>query len=196
MHYHKALMVVDMQNDFFPGGALAVDNADQILPVVNRYIDCFEKAQLPIFFSRDWHPETTKHFQGQGGVWPMHCVQNTKGAEFVAGLRMPDNSIIASKGMDPTKDSYSVFDGESPQQRPIFEVVKDLGVKELFFCGLATDYCVKDSVLDALHKGFDVKVMIDAIKAVDLHPDDSEKALDLMKEAGADEITFKDLPRT
>ncbi|MCM8792549.1 MAG: isochorismatase family protein, partial [Candidatus Omnitrophica bacterium] len=107
----KALLIVDLQNDFCPGGRLAVPRGDKIVPIINKYIKLFSKNKLPIFASRDWHPKRTTHFKKFGGLWPVHCVQNTKGAQFHPKLRLPQETIIISKGMSPQKDSYSAFDG-------------------------------------------------------------------------------------
>lgn len=187
-----ALLVVDVQNDFCPGGALAVAQGDRVVPVLNRYIEFFSKDKNPVIASRDWHPRQTKHFKEFGGVWPVHCVQNTPGAAFHPALKLPPRTIIVSKGMDPGKDSYSAFQAIDERGRPFLEIVKDLDVKELWIGGLATDYCVKASVLDAL-KHFKVNLLIDAVKGVNIKPDDSQKAMDEMIKSGAVKITFKEL---
>lgn len=187
-----ALLVVDVQNDFCPAGALAVSQGDRIVPVLNRYIELFFKDKNPVIASRDWHPRQTKHFKEFGGVWPVHCVQNTPGAAFHPALKLPPRTIIVSKGMDPEQDSYSAFQAIDKRGRPLRDILKDLDVKELWIGGLATDYCVKASVLDAL-KHFKVRLLVDAIKGVDIHPGDSKEAMEEMINAGAVKISLKEL---
>lgn len=193
MKLKKALLIVDLQNDFCPRGALAVKEGDRIVPAVNKYIKFFAKSKLPIFLSRDWHPAHTKHFKRYGGEWPMHCVQNTKGARFHPDLKFPKEAVILSKGMNPDKDSYSAFHGVDSNGTEFLNLLKLFGVNELFIGGLATDYCVKWSVLDALKFGFRVKLLIDAVKGVNISPKDSEDAVKEMIAGGARKITFKKL---
>lgn len=187
-----ALLVVDVQNDFCPGGALAVAQGDRVVPVLNRYIEIFSKDKNPVIASRDWHPAKTKHFKDFGGLWPIHCVQNTLGADFHPSLKLPAQTIVVSKGMDPDKDSYSAFQAVDGRGRPLLEILNDLDVKELWIGGLATDYCVKASVLDAL-KHFKVNILVDAVKGVNIKPDDSQKAMDEMIKSGVIKITLKEL---
>ncbi len=184
-----ALLIVDVQNDFCPGGALAVTQGDKIIPILNRYIQLFSKDQNPVIISRDWHLRQTKHFKEFGGVWPVHCVQNTPGAAFHPALKLPPRTIIVSKGMDPEKDSYSAFQAIDEQGLPLLKILQDLDIKELWIGGLATDYCVKASILDAL-KYFKVHLLVDAIQGVDLQPGDSKKAIGDMVKAGAQEMTL------
>lgn len=181
----KALLIVDVQNDFCPGGALAVAEGDRVVPVLNRYIEKFLKEDCPIFASRDWHPKKTRHFKDFGGKWPAHCVANTKGAEFHSKLKLPKETIILSKGMDPEKNSYSAFQAVDKEGKDLLRILKDLGVEELYVGGLATDYCVKFSVLDALKSGFKVKLLTDAIRGVNIKPKDSEHAIKEMLSKGA-----------
>lgn len=188
-----ALVIVDLQNDFCPGGALAVPNADTIVSKVNKYIRYFHKNKLVIFASRDWHPVKTQHFKDFGGLWPVHCIQNTWGANFHPKLKLPKETILLYKGMDPKKDSYSVFQAEDRQGMSFVRLLEIFKIKELYFCGLATDYCVKSSCLDALRHGFKVKILLDAIKGVDLKKGDSEKALNLLFRNGAKGITYNQL---
>jgi nicotinamidase/pyrazinamidase len=188
-----ALVVVDLQNDFCPGGALAVRDGDAIVPVVNRYLERFASAGAPVFLTRDWHPPVTTHFQAYGGVWPPHCVQGTRGAEFHPGLKPPAGAEIVSKGMDPTRDSYSAFQAEDPAGPPFPAVLTSRGVRRLYVGGLATDYCVRASVLDALNAGFEVVVLGDAIGAVDLKPGDGARAMEEMRSAGAKFATVNDV---
>ncbi len=193
MGAEKALLIIDVQNDFCPGGALAVPEGDKIVPVLNRYIELFLSKGLPIFVSRDWHPEKTKHFKDFGGLWPKHCIQKTRGAEFHPGLKLPDKIIILSKGMDPEKDSYSVFQGADSQGKSFLNLLSFMGIIELYVGGLATDYCVKESVLDALKNGFKVKLLMDAIKGV--NEESSREAIKQMVARGAEQITFEKLSR-
>lgn len=189
MSRKPALLVVDVQNDFCPGGALGVRDGDAILPRVNRVIGLFARRDLPVLATRDWHPRVTKHFKEFGGAWPPHCVQGTKGARFHPGLKLPKDATILSKGMDPDQDSYSGFQALSPAGRDLESVLRDQGIEDLFVCGLATDYCVRATALDAVRRGLRVHVLADAIKGVDLRPGDSEAALQEMRDAG---VAFTD----
>ncbi|MGH7268134.1 MAG: bifunctional nicotinamidase/pyrazinamidase [Candidatus Rokuibacteriota bacterium] len=180
-----ALVLVDVQNDFCPGGALAVPEGDRVVPVLNRYIARFQAAGAPVFASRDWHPAQTRHFKAWGGVWPPHCVQGTAGAAFHAGLAVPADATVVSKGMDPESDAYSCFQAEDPAGMPFAAALGERGVQRLCVGGLATDYCVKATVLDALREGFEVLVLRDAVRAVDVEPGDGDRALAEMREAGA-----------
>lgn len=192
MKSKKALLIVDLQSDFCPGGALAVPEGNQIIPNLNQYIKIFSKNKLPIFASRDWHPKKTSHFKDRGGLWPPHCVQNTKGALFHPELELPKETIILSKGMDPETDSYSTFQAQDSNGRQFEDILKTSGIEELYIGGLAADYCVKSSVLDSLKKGFRVKLMIDAIKGVNIKADDSKNAIEEMVDNGAIKVTLKD----
>lgn len=193
MKLKKALLVVDVQNDFCPGGALAVPEGDKIIPVLNKYIESFSKNKLPIFASRDWHPKKTKHFKAFGGVWPVHCVQNTKGAQFHPKLKLPKEVIVVSKGMDPQKDSYSAFQAADSNGMGFSNLLKIFGIEELYVGGLATDYCVNSSVTDALMNGFKVKLLVDAIKGVNLKPRDSAEAIAEMVKLGARKFNLEKL---
>lgn len=183
---YAALILIDVQNDFCPGGALAVPEGDRVVPVLNNYIEMFSKKNLPLFATRDWHPEHTSHFASGGGRWPGHCVQGTKGAEFHPGLKLPEDAVIISKGMDPRSDSYSCFQGYSPDGKDFLTLLREFKIEELYIGGLATDYCVKASILDALKNGFRVKLLADAIRGVDINPGDSDKAIEGMICAGAE----------
>jgi len=195
MELKKALLIADVQNDFCPGGALAVKEGDRIIPVVNKYIQTFSKKKLPVFITRDWHPKETRHFKQFGGVWPKHCVQGTKGAEFHPDLKLPKEAIILSKGMDPQKDSYSAFQAVDSNGTWLLNLLKIFGVKELYIGGLATDYCVRWSALDALKFGFKANILTDAVKGVNLNKDDSEDAIKEIVKAGAKKITFAKLKK-
>ena len=175
-----ALLVVDVQRDFCPGGALAVREGDEIVPGINRVVAGFDRAWLPIFFTRDWHPPDHISFRGQGGPWPLHCVQGTVGAAFHPSLRVPTSAVVISKGDDPSKEAYSGFQGTDLEAR-----LRGLGVKEVFIAGLTTDYCVKETATDARKAGFTVKVIRDCIRAVDATPGDGTRAISKMKKEGA-----------
>ncbi|MBI2216304.1 MAG: bifunctional nicotinamidase/pyrazinamidase [Candidatus Rokubacteria bacterium] len=180
-----ALLIVDVQNDFCPGGALAVPEGDRVVPVLNAYAERFARAGAPVFASRDWHPARTRHFQAWGGAWPPHCVQDTRGAAFHPDLRLPAATDIVSKGMDPEADAYSAFEATTVDGRSLEAALAARDVRRLFVGGLATDYCVKASVLDALARGFEVFVLEDGVRAVDVHPGDGIRALEEMTAAGA-----------
>jgi nicotinamidase/pyrazinamidase len=188
MKLKKALLVVDIQNDFCPGGALGISGGDKIIPAVNKYIKIFSKNKLPIFISRDWHPKKTAHFKKFGGIWPVHCVQNTKGASFHPKLKIPKEAVIISKGMDPEEDSYSAFQARDDYGRSLLNLLKIFGVEEIYIAGLATDYCVRYSSVDALKSGFKVKILKDAIQGVNIKPQDSKEALAQITGMGAKEI--------
>jgi nicotinamidase/pyrazinamidase len=176
----KALIAVDVQNDFCPGGSLAVANGDEVVAPLNKLMQEFLDRGEPVFKTRDWHPATAKHFAVYGGIWPVHCVQNTPGAEFRAGLLDDPHITIISKGIDESADGYSGFDGTN-----LAEVLRDQGVQEVWVGGLATDYCVKHTVLDALQQGFEVRALADAMRAVNLNPNDGTQAIKEMRQAGA-----------
>lgn len=185
MQGRDALIIVDVQNDFCPGGALAVSDGHLVVPPLNRYIERFQQAKLPIIATRDWHPRETRHFNTCGGVWPPHCIQETKGAEFHPELALPRDAVIVSKGMGCDEDSYSGFQGADAAGAPLADLLLRLGAGRLFVGGVATDYCVKHTVLDGLKRGFQVVLLEDAIRGVELQPGDSERAIDEMVRAGA-----------
>lgn len=195
MRTKKALLVVDIQNDFCPGGALGIPEGDRIIPAVNKYIRIFSKNKWPIFATRDWHPVKSKHFKDFGGVWPVHCIHNTKGAAFHPQLKLTKETILLYKGMDPEKDSYSTFQAEDEKGLSLPKLLKITGISEIYIAGLATDYCVKYSAIDALKLGFKVKILTDAIQGVNLKPRDSEKAIQKITAMGAKKITLKDMER-
>ena len=170
-----ALLIVDVQNDFLSGGRLAVPEGDAVIPILNRYLDSFSKQCLPIFATRDWHPANHCSFKKQGGPWPEHCVAQTFGAEFPATLNLPESIQVISKATHPDQDAYSGFQNTDLDSR-----LKSQGVRRLFIGGLATDYCVLNTVKDALKFGYTVFLLQDAVRAVNLSPDDGEKALQEM----------------
>ena len=176
----KALLVVDVQNDFCPGGSLAVANGDDVVEPLNKLIKEFLDRGDPVYKTRDWHPAETKHFAAYGGVWPVHCVQNTHGADFCPGLDDDPRITIISKGIDESADGYSGFDGTN-----LAELLREQDVAEVWVGGLATDYCVKETVIDARRNGFEVKALADAMRAVNVHPQDGAKAIEEMRAAGA-----------
>ncbi|HJZ83469.1 MAG TPA: bifunctional nicotinamidase/pyrazinamidase [Pyrinomonadaceae bacterium] len=177
----RALIVVDVQNDFCPGGSLAVAHGDEVVAPLNKLIGEFLGRGEPVFKTRDWHPAKTKHFAMYGGTWPVHCVAGTTGAEFHQDLADDARATIVSKGTNESADGYSGFDGTN-----LGQLLKDEEVKEVWVGGLATDYCVKHTVLDALREGFEVKALADAMRAVNVNPDDGARAIAEMRAAGAE----------
>lgn len=178
----RALLVVDVQNDFCPGGALAVREGNQVVAPLNRLIKEFLERGDYVFKSRDWHPARTKHFAAHGGTWPIHCVQGTRGAEFHPDLIDDPRVEIISKGMGD-EDSYSAFDGTD-----LASLLRERGVEEVWVGGLATDYCVKNTVLDAAREGFKIKVPAEAMRPVEVQPGDGDRAIAEMLRAGAEII--------
>ncbi len=188
----SALLVVDVQNDFCTGGALAVPRGDRVVDPINRLLAAYAAAHAPIFASRDWHPVESSHFSGRGGHWPVHCVADTAGAAFHPRLRLPAATAVVSKGQAPDSDGYSAFDGSLPAGETLAVALDERNVGQLTVCGLATDYCVRASVLDARARGLDVWVVQDAIAAVNLQAGDEAAALDEMLAAGAKLVTLDD----
>ncbi|MFC1658294.1 nicotinamidase [Candidatus Omnitrophota bacterium] len=191
MKKQQALLVVDVQNDFCPGGRLAVSEGDKIVPVLNKYIRLFSKKGLPVLASRDWHPKKTRHFKNFGGAWPIHCVERTKGARFHSRLMLPKSTIIISKGMSAELDGYSAFQAVDSRGRSLSSILDSLGVEELYVGGLATDYCVKASVLSALRAGLKVKLLSDAVKGV--NKKDARQAIKEMIVSGAKQTSIRRL---
>jgi nicotinamidase/pyrazinamidase len=175
-----ALLVTDVQNDFLPGGRLAVPGGDAVVPPLNRCIAAWQARGLPVFASRDWHPAGHCSFREQGGPWPVHCVAGSAGAAFAPGLRLPASAIVISKATRADREAYSAFEGTDLAER-----LRALGVRRIFVGGLATDYCILNTVRDALAHGWAAVVLADAIRAVDVHPDDGRKAEDEMRRLGA-----------
>jgi len=178
-----ALIVVDVQVDFCPGGALAVSNGQAVVPVLNRWLTPFAAAGRPIFASRDWHPSRHISFREQGGPWPPHCIQHTPGAAFHPDLALPEGTIIISKGTDPNRDAYSAFD--SPD---LATHLQRFHIRRVTVGGLALDYCVRATLLDALKLGFAVRLLRGATRPVEVHPGDGERALAEMRAAGAERV--------
>jgi nicotinamidase/pyrazinamidase len=179
-----ALVIVDVQRDFCPGGSLAVRHGDAVVPRLNDVIEAFERANLPIFFTRDWHPPNHCSFKSQGGIWPAHCVMGTEGAEFHGDLMVPPGSTIISKATDPNFEAYSGFQGTD-----FAEQLRKHGVSELFIGGLATDYCVKVTSIDAMENGFAVSIIRDCVRGVNLRRSDSALALRALVARGARLVT-------
>jgi nicotinamidase/pyrazinamidase len=178
-----ALVVVDAQNDFCPGGALGITGGDRVVEALNRHLEAAVARGMPVYATRDWHPAETSHFKAFGGRWPVHCVQGTNGAQFHPRLRVPADAILVSKGTDPGSDGYSAFDGRTPDGRSLAEDLRGRGIRRLFIGGLATDYCVRQSVKDALAAGLDITVLEDAVAGVDAG--DSARAIAEMRAKGA-----------
>ena len=178
-----ALLLVDVQNDFCAGGALEVPKADRVFGPLNRYIAEAVNRHMPVYASRDWHPARSSHFRQWGGRWPSHCVQGTPGARFHPDLHLPSTVIVISKGEDFASSGYSDLEGHTPEGTPFLEDLRAHGISRLYVGGIATDYCVRYTVLDALAAGLHVTVLPDAIVGIDA--DDSERALAEMLESGA-----------
>ena len=195
-----ALIVIDVQNDFCAGGALAVPDGDRVIAPLNGYIEQAVADKAPIYASRDWHPPVTSHFARYGGIWPVHCVQETPGAGFHPALRLPADTIVVTTGDDPDLPGYSAFEGHLPAGATLAADLRERGITDLYIGGLATDYCVKHTVLDGLAAGFHVAVLGDAIAGVNVRPDDSDAALAEMRGRGAALVTGRlhaqDSPRS
>ena len=187
-HPGDALLLIDVQNDFLPGGSLAVPSGDETIPILNRYIEAFSKASLPVYASRDWHPPDHSSFRAQGGIWPPHCIAGSRGAEFSPKLGLPANAVIISKATNPNADAYSDFDEPDLEQS-----LHQNGISRLFIGGLATDYCVLYTARDALARGFEVHLLLDGIRAINLKPGDGQRAIEEMTSLGARPIHFEDI---
>ena len=179
-----ALIIVDVQNDFCPGGALAVPYGDEVVPVINRLL---EHRWLSVA-TMDWHPAEHCSFESRGGSWPPHCVQQTAGAELHSALDAPKVQLVITKGSHPDQEAYSGFHGTN-----LAKILRDKGVHRVVVCGIATDYCVRATAHDALHEGFEVLVLEDAIRGVEVHPGDCQRAIVELRQAGAEMIVSSDL---
>jgi len=204
----KALLLVDLQNDFMPGGALAVHEGLEILPVIN---DLLQQPFDVIVATKDWHPKDHGSFAANQGkqpgdrimlegleqiLWPTHCVQGSQGAEFAPGWDSSKVHKTIYKGTDKNTDSYSTFfDNGHRNSTGLFNYLKEKQVKDIFIAGLATDYCVKYSVFDAAHLGLNTYVISDGCRGVNLQPNDSKRAFEEMKQAGAHVIEYKDISK-
>jgi nicotinamidase/pyrazinamidase len=181
-----ALLIVDVQNDFLPGGSLAVNGSDNIIAPFNRYIEAAQGNGLPIFATRDWHPPNHCSFKEQGGPWPPHCVVDSKGSELSSELNLPPSAVIISKGTEVEKDAYSGF-----EETDLDERLRSARIRRVLIGGLATDYCVLNTVRDAIKHGYEVLFLQDAIAAVNVQPEDGEKAIKEMTSLGATPITLE-----
>jgi len=190
MNGKKALLVVDIQNDFCPGGSLAINQGDRIIKPINELISAFGKARLPVLFTRDWHPVDHCSFKTRGGPWPPHCVRGTYGARFHSSLRIPPKAIVISKGTKRNFDAYSGFEGTE-----LAEQLRGLGASELIVCGLATDYCVRNTVLDAIEHGFEATIVTDCTRGVNIVRTDSANSLRRMASKGANRLSSRDILR-
>lgn len=188
---NDALIVTDIQMDFLMGGALPVKEGNQVIPVLNEYLKIFKNVNAKIVASRDWHPQNHMSFKTHGGPWPVHCVQNTQGANFHPALKLPEGTIIVSKATDPTKEAYSVFDSTD-----LADTLKTLGVTNVFVGGLATEYCILNTVLDAIKLGFGAVVLADATRGINVETNDVNKALDVMMKNGAKQATLDNFPES
>lgn len=175
-----ALIVVDVQNDFLPGGSLAVPDGDAVIAPINRTAALFAQRARPVFATRDWHPGDHCSFKSRDGPWPPHCVAGSRGAQFAAGLALPDTVVVVSKATDPDRDAYSGFEGTGLEEQ-----LRAKQAARVFVAGLATDYCVLATVKDALAAGFEAVVLVDAVRAVNVTPGDGERALGEMRALGA-----------
>jgi nicotinamidase/pyrazinamidase len=189
----SGLLIVDVQNDFCAGGALAVPDGDAVVPVINGLAERAAAAGVPVFASRDWHPRHSAHFAEHGGAWPVHCVQGTRGAAFHPDLRLPQGTVVVTKGDQPEDEGYDAFDGRVSPGVPFGQALRARGVRHLVVVGLATDYCVKSSALGAASAGFAVTVVEDAVRAVDVRAGDGARALDELRAAGVRITTSKQL---
>ena len=183
-----ALLVIDMQYDFLPGGSLGVPEGDQVLAPINEAMARFAARGLPVYASRDWHPEDHCSFAARGGPWPPHCVAETRGAAFSDELALPADTVIISKADTADVDAYSAFNGTA-----LADHLRGHGITRVFVCGLATDYCVLNTALDALKNGFETVILPEAMRAVNVQPEDGERASAHMREAGATAATLAEL---
>lgn len=180
-----ALLIVDVQNDFLPGGAMPVSGGEQVVAPLNRYLAHFVRVSLPVFASRDWHPADHCSFREQGGLWPRHCVAGTPGAEIASALQLPSGTVLVDKGCNPALEAYSAFSGTGLDDR-----LRAARVLRLYIGGLATDYCVRETVRGARQLGYPVCLLIDAIRAVEARSGDGVRALHEMQDLGAICITL------
>ena len=183
-----ALLIADIQNDFLPGGALGISGGDVIIPALLTYIHRFHARALPIFLSRDWHPPNHCSFRNRGGPWPVHCVAGSPGSLPPQDFEAPRSAVIIYKAIDADQEAYSAF-----QSTPLQRHLRAIGVRRLFIGGLATDYCVLNTVKDARALGYDVGLLMDGIKAVNLRPDDGRNAEQEMIRLGAVPIRLEAL---
>ncbi len=184
----RALLIIDVQNDLCPGGSMAIEGGENILRTLNRYI---QRLKVHFFASRDWHPAKTNHFTPYGGEYPPHCVRDTFGAMFPTNLKLPASTIVISKGMGPREEGVSAFNGYDNKGRSFDVILDDMGIGSLYVCGLGTELGVKETVIDALERGYVVKLLTDAIGGVDAGG--ARLAMEEMEALGADMINLRDL---
>jgi len=175
-----ALLIIHVQHDFLPGGALPVARGREVVDPLNAYSRAFARAGLPVVATRDWHPLNHCSFAAQGGQWPAHCVAGTAGAQFASGLVLPPDAVVVDQATDPRREAYSGFSGTS-----LNDELKHRNVHRLCVGGLATEYCVLHTVLDGLALGYAVVVLADAVRSLDVQPGDGASALETMRQAGA-----------
>jgi nicotinamidase/pyrazinamidase len=183
---HGALLVVDVQNDFCPGGALSVPEGDRVVRPINEYLKRAATLAMAVYVTRDWHPPKTTHFRQYGGLWPPHCVQGSRGAMFHPDLSIPAGAILVSKGVDPDADGYSAFDGHTDDRTTLLDDMREHEITHIYIAGLATDYCVLFSSRDALRAGLRVTVLTDAVAGIDLAKGDVARALDEIRARGGE----------
>jgi nicotinamidase/pyrazinamidase len=185
---NDALLLTDLQNDFLPGGALGISGGDEIIPILSRYLSRFQAQGLPVYLTRDWHPANHCSFRTQGGPWPVHCVAGSPGSLPPPSLATPASAVIIYKAIDPDREAYSAFEHTALDRH-----LRALGVRRLFIGGLATDYCVLHTVRDARALGYDVRLLMDGIKAVNLRPGDGRRAEEEMIGLGAVPVRWETL---
>lgn len=184
---NSCLVIVDVQNDFCPGGALAVSEGDEVVPVLNSWVKRFKAAKLPVAYTQDWHPKDHCSFAQNGGIWPVHCVQGTSGADFHKDLMIEGE--VFRKGFLKDREAYSGFDATlegKPDSPTLGQWLKEKGIERIYVGGIATDYCVKATVLDGLDQGFKVTLIRSGVRAVNVNPGDGERAIREMIQKGAE----------
>jgi nicotinamidase/pyrazinamidase len=180
MERGDALLIVDVQNDFCPGGALAVEDGDHVVPVLNRWLEDAQRQGIDVYATRDWHPPGHVSFKDRGGPWPPHCIQGTAGADFHPALKLPPGTQVISKAANVDEDAYSAFGGTDLAAR-----LRKANIRRIWIGGLTQDYCVRETSLDAIHEGFEVHVIVDGTRAVNVDPTDGPRALEDIRRAGA-----------
>jgi nicotinamidase/pyrazinamidase len=186
-----ALLVIDVQRDFCEGGVLAAQFTSTLIDPLNRLVESCLLAEIPVIFTRDWHPPDHSSFLSHGGPWPAHCVWNTRGAEFAAGLRVPSTATVINKGVARDDSGYSMFDRTN-----LPETLKALDRTELAVCGIAAEYCVLASVKDSRHRAFRTIVLEDLVRAIEVRPGDADRAFNEMRSLEAVLSTSDDWMRT
>jgi nicotinamidase/pyrazinamidase len=178
-----ALLIIDVQTDFFPGGALPVPDGDKIIPIVNEWIAAADAVDIPIFASRDWHPKNHCSFKEHGGLWPEHCVQNSPGAEFHPAIHLPDHTIIINKADTPDFETHSAFEGKTVDGRLPKMVMQQREIKRLWVLGLTLDYCVSASIMHGCQNGYEVHLILAGTRAITV--DTGQEALKKIRKKGA-----------